>query len=433
MRLRFGDLWRQRDFLKLWAGQTVSLFGSELTELALPLTAVLVLGATPVQMGLQVAAQTLPELLFGLLAGAWVDRLRRRPLMIAADLGRAVLLVSVPIAAAAGWLSMLQLYVVGFGAGLLSVLFNVAYEAALPSLVARGRLIEANSRLEVSRSVAQVAGPGLAGILVQTITAPATLLLDAFSFVVSAVSIWLIRTPEPAPVHEGQRPSLWGEIGEGLRVLSTHRLLRSVAASSAMLNGFGGLHGAVVVLFLVRQLDLQPAVIGGLRAFGSVWWLPGALLTGWIVHQLGQGPTIALGAALIVLASAALVLAGLFPGYAVPILGLGGIAIGLANPFYNITSGSLRQAVTPDRLLGRVSASMNFAGVGVLPLGALVGGYLGQSIGLWPTLVVASLGQSLALVWLLASPMRRLREAPTPTEPMKDATGTPSASAELMS
>jgi hypothetical protein len=199
----------------------------------------------------------------------------------------------------------------------------VSYEAALPSLVTRERLVEANSRLEASRSVAQVAGPGLAGILVQTITAPATLLLDALSFLISAAAIRMIGAPEPR-VQEGEQQGIWREIGEGFRVLVTHRLLRPIAGSSAMLNGFGGLHGAVVLLFLVHQLDMQPAVIGGLRALGSVWWLPGALLTGWVARRLGQGRIIVLGATLIVLAGAALVVAGVFPAYAVPILVAGG-------------------------------------------------------------------------------------------------------------
>jgi len=412
MRWRWGGLWQHPDFVRLWAGQTVSLFGSEITELALPLTAVLVLRATPFEMAALVAAQTAPELLVGLFAGAWVDRLRRRPLMVAADLGRALALVSVPVAALAGWLTMQQLYAVGFVVGTLSVLFSVSYEAALPSLVGKGQLLAANSRLEASRSLAQVAGPGLAGVLVQVVTAPVVLLIDAVSFVVSAASIRMIRTHEPVPPAREPGQRIWREIGEGLRALAGHRLLRPMAICSGLLNGFGGLHGAVVLLFLVDYLGLQPATIGGLRALGSVWWLPGALLAGYVVRQIGQGLTVVLGAALVVIAGLALVAAGAFPAYAVPILIAGGVATGFANPLYNITGGSLKQAVTPDRLLGRVSASMSAIGVGLSPLGALLGGYLGQTIGLWPTLIVASAGQSLAVLTLLLSPMSSVRSRP---------------------
>src|SRR5437867_8121574 len=242
MRLQFSGLWQHPDFLKLWAGQTVSLLGSSVTGLALPLAAVLVLNATPAQMGIMRAAQYLPFLLLGLFAGVWVDRLRRRPVLILADAGRALLVGSIPVAALLGVLRIDVLYVVALLVGVLTVFFDVAYLAYVPSLVPRDSLTEGNSKLEVSRSFAGMAGPALAGALVQLVTAPVALVVDAASFLVSAASLSLIRTPEPKPAALAHGRSIWRDAGEGLRIVGGHPVLRTLAGQLATMQLAGGIN-----------------------------------------------------------------------------------------------------------------------------------------------------------------------------------------------
>jgi MFS family permease len=416
VRSRFTGLWRHPDFLKLWAGQTISLFGSQVTLLALPLTAVVALDATPAQMGLLGAAEFAPFLLLGLFAGVWVDRLRRRPLMIAADLGRAALLGSIPAAAFSGVLRMELLYAVGFLVGVLTVFFDVAYQAYLPSLVRREELVEGNSKLEVSRSVAQIAGPGVAGGLVQAITAPVTLVVDALSFLVSAASLGIIRVPEPAPAPREHGRNIWAEIAEGLQVVLGNPLLRSIAGCTATSNFFSNVLFAVYVLFVTRELRIEPAVLGLIFSIGSVGALLGALLAGRIAQQFGLGPTIAWvpcvgapGGLLVPLASGSRELA-------IPLLVVSQFLIGLTGPIYNVNQVSLRQAITPDRLQGRMNASMRFIVWGTLPLGSLLGGALGERFGLQSALLVGAVGVLLAPLWVVFSPVRNLREAPVPAE-----------------
>jgi MFS family permease len=386
-----GGLWRHPDFLKLWAGQTVSLLGSQVTALALPLTAVLTLEAGPIQMGLLGVAGSAPFLLIGLLAGVWVDRLRRRPILIGADVGRALLLGSIPVAALLGLLRIEQLYLVAFLVGILTVFFDVAYQAFLPALVPRARLVEGNSKLEASRSIAQIAGPGLGGGLVQLVTAPVTLVADALSFLGSALFLALIRAPETAPTSEA-RASVWREIGEGLRVVLGNRLLRAIAGCTGTWNLFSNVMFAVLVLYATRELGIEPAVLGpgrtivGAALFGSATSL---------LIPLAQGPA----AVVVALLTVAHFLMGL-------------------SVVYNITQVSLRQAIIPDRLQGRMNATMRFLVWGTLPMGSLIGGVLGETIGLRPTLVVGALGSLLASVWLLFSPLRHLRDHPVPaTDP----------------
>lgn len=411
MKVNFGGLWGHPDFLKLWAGQTVSLFGSEITTLALPLTAVLVLQATPVQMGLLQAAGSLPVFATALVAGVWVDRVRRRPLLIGADLGRASLLGSIPIAAFLHILSIDQLYIVALLVGALTVLFDTAYTSFLPSLLGQDQLVEGNSRLEVSRSLAQIAGPGFGGVLVQLVTAPIAIAVDALSFFLSALSLGLIRGQERVPLETTRRGRVWEEAAEGLRFLLRHPYLSPLAACSATLNGFGGVFDALYVLDATRILDVSPAVLGLLYACGSVAWLLGATFVVAVSRRYGQGRTILIGAIFVGLTGFALPVAGVLPGLVVPILAAGRLCAGVGNPLYNITGTSVRQAITPDRLLGRVSAGMMFLALGINPLGALLGGWLAESIGMWETLLLAAFGLSLAFVWILRSPLRSLGTA----------------------
>src|SRR6266571_4222971 len=270
----FRGLWRHPDFVRLWAGQTISQFGTQISQLAIPLTAALVLNASPFEMGLLGAFEFAPFLLLSLFAGVWVDRTARRPVLIVADVGRALLLGSIPAAAFLGILHIEQLYVVGLLTGVLTVFFDVAYQSYLPVLVSREHLVEGNSKLEVSNSVAQIAGPGVAGALVQLITAPLAVLVDALSFIASVISLLLIHAPEPAPErHAGSSSSMWSELREGLGVVLDNPLLRSIAGCTGTSNLFGNALQALFVLYLTRDLGLPPAVIGLIYAVAG----PGAL------------------------------------------------------------------------------------------------------------------------------------------------------------
>jgi MFS family permease len=410
------SLWRHADFNWFWAAETASVVGSQVTMLALPLTAALLLQATPVQMGVLVAAETLPFLLVGLPAGAWVDRRRRRPVLIAADIGRALVLLAVPLAWLQGWLRIEVLVVVGFLTGLLTVFFDVAYQAYLPALVDRRHLVEGNSRLELSRSAAQIVGPGLAGGLVQLAGGPLAIVVDAVSFAVSAVCLGRIRRLEPDPPL-GTAGSLWREIGEGLRLVVGNPVLRGIAGSTATWNLFGNIAQTVLVLFATRELGLNAGWLGLVFAIAGVGALVGALLAGPVAGRAGVGPTI-IGAQVVGAASWLLLpLAG--AGSALSQLGVA-LAIGsAASTIYNITQVSLRQTITPDHLQGRMNATMRVIVWGTLPLGALIGGLLGEWLGLRPTLWIGAAGALLAGLWLWYSPLRtvaygRQRARPAP-------------------
>ncbi len=401
-----SGLWRHPHFLKLWTGTTVSLFGSQVTFLALPFTAVLILHATPVQMGLLTMANTLPALLGGLFAGVWVDRLRRRPLLISADLGRALLLGSIPVVALLGLLRIEYLYAVAFLAGALTVLFNVAYAAFLPSIVERERLIEANSKIEVSNTLSQMAGPGIAGALIQWLTAPLAIVVDACSFFVSAGFLLALRVQETkAPARE-EEGSFWRELGEGLRVVFSDPLLRALAACCITLNGFGNIFDALLVLYFTRDLGLGAAFYGVLFAIASCSGLAGAIFNPWIVRRLGVGRTLLLSSALIGAGWLLLALAGGPPIVVIGVIALGALLFGIANTVFNVTFGSLQQQITPDHLLGRVRSCLLVLSLGAAPLGAVLGGILGQFFGLRAALLVGGIGISLAFVWVLLSPAR---------------------------
>ncbi|HUS13972.1 MAG TPA: MFS transporter [Chloroflexia bacterium] len=410
MRPPAPGLWQNPAFRRLWAGQSVSQLGSQITLLALPLTAVLALGATPVQMGILGAAEAAPWMLFGLFAGAWVDRVRRRPVLIGADLGRAALLASVPLAADWHLLGMEWLYAVGFLAGALNVLFEVAHGAFLPTVVPRSDLMAGNSTLQASISVAEVAGPGLAGALVQALSAPVAIVLDAVSFLVSAVFVSLIRTPEAAPAP-GKGRNMVREVREGLGVVRGSPILRWLVLFGISSNLFFAMNQAVRVLYVSRDLHLAPALVGAIFAAGSVGGLPAALLAGRMARRFGIGRTLVTAQTLICLGAVLFPLAE-EPRLAALLLVAGMILSGLGAIIYIITVGSLRQATTPDRLQGRVSASMRFISRSAVPLGMLIGGLLGEQLGLRTTLIVAAVGTVAGPVLVLLSPVARLHELP---------------------
>jgi MFS family permease len=410
------SLWRHTAFLKLWGGQTISVFGSAITGLALPLTAVNVLYATPAQMGLLNAAQMLPFLLVALFAGAWIDRTRRRPIMLLADIGRAAFLGLIPLCMLLGLLRMEILYVVVFAVGVLTVFFDVAYYAFLPTLVPRERLVEGNSKMEISNSAAAIAGPGLAGWLIQVLTAPGAIIIDAASFLVSALTLGWIHTqePRPQPSADGKK-NIWREIREGLGVIFGNRILWSLAGCTGTFNFFSAIWGSVFVLYMTRNLHLTPAQIGLVFAMGAPGALVASLITARIARRLGVGPSIVGAAVAFGLANLLILAAHGSTARVIAVLVAQGFLAGFFNTVYNVNQVSLRQTVTPDRLLGRMSASMRFLVWGTIPLGALASSALSTAFGLIPTLAIGLLGGLLAWLWVFFSPVRVLRVQPEPS------------------
>lgn len=403
-------LWREPQFLKLWGAQAVSLLGSQVTFLALPLTAVVALDATAAQMGALTAASAVPSLLVGLYAGTVVDRRRRRPILIAGDLGRAALLATIPLAWAAGRLSIELLYVVAFLVGMLTLFFDIAYQAFLPSLIERERLVEGNGKLELSRSAAELAGPGLAGGLVQLLTAPIAIAVDAVSFLLSALLLSRIRGMEPAPPRGEVARRFWQEIGEGVRVVVDDPRLRAIAGGRGTLGFFNAMLEAVFVLYIARELGVGPALLGAIFAAGSVGFVVGALLPERLSKRIGVGAA-TVGAVILVGLSDLLVpLARGSLLVVVPLLFAAQFFFGLGLTVFNVNQASLRQALVPDRLRGRANGTVLFLASGLAPLGALLGGLLGEAIGLRATLTVAAVGELLAALWLWRSPLRTLRD-----------------------
>jgi MFS family permease len=409
-----ASLWRHRDFLKLWTADTVSQFGSQVSALAIPFVAIEVLLATPLQIGLLQAVAMLPFLLIGLPAGVWVDRMRRRPVLIVGDLGRALVLSWIPIAHVLNILAMWHLYVVGFVVGVLTVFFDVAYQSYLPALVERDQLIDGNAKLQISASGAQIAGPPIAGVLVGAFTAPIAVLVDALSFLGSAIFIFGIRRHEPAPAVrrdvDGKRAGMLVEMREGLSYVLTHRYLRNIAITTGMSNLFGTMAFAVLLLYLVRELGLGPELIGLVFGVGSLGFLVGALLPARIQRLIGLGPTIIVS---IFIGGAATLLVPLAPRESpIPFIIVAELLLGMSQVIYNVSQVSLRQAITPDRLQGRMNATMRFLVWGTIPIGATIGGFLGGAIGLRETLFVGAIGSSFAFLFVLFSPVRSLRTIP---------------------
>lgn len=418
MRAQPGALWRHGDFLRLWTGQTISLLGSQVTMLALPLTAALALQARPAQMGVMTAIGALPALFLGLPAGAWVDRRRRRPILIAADLGRALLLMAVPALAFLRLLRIEHLYVVGLLTGAFSLLFGVAHRSFLPTLVGRRQLVEGNSKLELSRSIAEIAGPGLAGALVQLVTAPIAIAADALSFVVSALFLASIRTAEPEPPPAAGQQSFWRHIREGLGFVWGNRPLRAIAACGGTLSLFNGAIESLFLLYLTRELGMGAAWLGLSFACGSVGFLAGTLLPVWVSRRFGLGRGI-IGALLLLGASDLLVplVGGSTPLVAVIAVCMAAqFLFGLGLVVYRTGQVSLSQGVTPDRLQGRMNATLAFVAGAATPVGALLGGGLGGLLGLRVALLLAAAGEMLGALWLVLSPVRTLREQPALVE-----------------
>lgn len=397
-----------RDFRLLWGGQAVSELGSQVTVLALPLVAVRVLHAGPFALGVLTALGTAAFLLVGLPAGAWVDRRERRRLMVLADVFRTLALASIPLAWAVGVLGLVQLDIVAFVVGCLTVLFDVAYQSYLPGLVGRAHVVEANAKLTASAQVARVAGPSLAGALVQAVGAPVAIVLDAASFAVSVGSVAAIGAGAVPPATTTRR-RLRADIAEGLGFVLRHRLLRAIAATTATSNLFGSVVAAIDVLFLVRVLHLAPGAIGVVFAVGGVGGVAGALLASRLAERLGGARATLVG---ILCSGGALLMPLSTPGWGALPFAAGLVLLGFGTVVYNVNQVSFRQRLCPDALLGRMNATMRFLVWGVLPLGALAGGAIATAIGLRATLWLGAGGELSAVTWLLLSPLGRRREFP---------------------
>ena len=398
-----AGLRRHRDFGRLWFGDTVSQFGTQVTVLAIPLTAVLYLNASRGEVGVLTALEFVGFLIIGLPAGAWCDRWRRRPVMIAADLARFLLLLSIPVAAWAHALTIWQLFTVVLLVSVATVFFDVAYQSYLPALVDTDDLTEGNAKLQGSAAVAMVAGPSIAGFLIQLVRAPIAIVVDAASFAISALSVASIGKPEETPARPESR-RLRAEIAEGLEVVRSQPVLRTFAAANATLNFFMAAFSAVVIVFLARTLRLSPGMIGVLMTVGSVGGLVGAVLTSAMSRRFGQARTawvpLAIGCPIGLL----IPLADRGPRLALFIVGW--FAFSFAITVYNIAGVTLRQTLCPPELLGRMNATMRFLCVGAMPVGALIGGALDAKFGPRTSLWATQIGLLAVPLILLASPLR---------------------------
>ena len=424
---------RDPGFLRLWAAETISHFGSSITGIALPFVAITLLDAGPLEVAILNLADFLPFLLVGLLAGALVDRLPRRAVLIGGDLGRAALILTIPIAYLAGLLTLTQLIVVGFSVGVLTVFFDVAYQAYLPSLIRREDLVAGNSKLEFSRSAAGLLGPGLGGLLVDLLRAPVAMIVDAASFLVSALFLATIKDRK-APVTEGggviaqtqhhqreHRPSTRSavrtEIAEGLRFVFGHPVLRTIGSATATSNLFSSIGGAAFMLFAINDLKMSPALIGFAFSLGSVGGLVASLVAGPLSRRFGVGrvivATVALGGPFefaVGLGSAgsdALNLA---------LIAAAGFAMGGSGTIYNINQVSLRQAITPEAMSGRMNATMRWFVWGTMPIGSIVGGIIGETLGVRAAILIGGAGASLAFIPLIFGPVWSIKEMPTAEE-----------------
>jgi MFS family permease len=428
-----GGLWRHRDFLKLWAGETISMIGSQVDDLALGFVAIVVLDATPFEVAVLGMLNFLPFVLLALPAGVWIDRMRRRPILVGTDVARAALLATIPLAYVADVLTLWHLYVVVFLVGACQVFFDVAYQSYLPSLVEREQIIEGNAKLEVSRSGSQVVGPGLAGALVEIFTAPYAVLVDAVSFLASALFLLGIRTREarPRPPAADQRStSLGSELREGIGFVLRSPTLRAQAGCTATSNLFASLAGAILLVFAVRELELSAAVIGAVLSVGAIGSLAGALTARRIARRFGIGPTSIVAAAFF---GPSFCLIALAPAgtRSIPFLVVAQLVLGFAVVVYNVAQVSYRQAICPPGLQGRMNSVMRFMVWGTIPIGTLAGGALATWIGLRETIVVGAVGGGLAFLWLLLSPQRHLRELPELV--VEEAQAEPGATAALPS
>jgi len=414
MRRPQGGLWSHPDFVKLWTGQSISEVGSQVSQLALPWLAAVGLHASPFQFSLLGVLGFMPFILFALPAGVWVDRLRRRYILIAGDAARAVLLIIIPILWATHELRIWHLLVLQFVIGVFTVFFDVAYQSYLPALVEREHLIDGNSKIQLTASIAQVGGPNLSGVLIAAITAPYAIVVDAVSFIVSSVFMISMRHREEPPKYDvsNPRPKMWPQVKEGLDWVVKHPWLRAIAACTGTSNFFSSTAFAILLLYMVRVLHLSAYEVAAVFAVTSVGSIVASLCTGRLNRWLGVGPTIVWS---IFVSSIAAIGYPLAPrSFPLPLLMIAGVGFGFGAVAYNITQVSLRQAITPERLQGRMNAAMRWIVWGTIPLGTLFGGGLATWFSLRTAIWVGSIGQMAAFLPVTMGSLKRVREMPAP-------------------
>jgi MFS family permease len=399
-------------FRRFWLGQTISLFGDQITLIAVPLTAVLVLDANAAQMGYLIAAELVPNLFFALHAGAWVDRRGgRRRIMIATDLARGALIATIPLAYAFDVLTIQQLYVVAFLVGTMTVFFHVSYSALFVSIVPRESYVAANSFLAGSRAFSFVAGPSVGGILVQVLKAPLALAVDAVSYLASALYLRSI-SPEEPPTEEAES----GHVVAGVRFVWGNSAMRASLLATATINLFNFIFWALFILYVVRSLDVQPGTLGLVLGAGAVGGVIGSLITSRLGRRIGIGPTYLLGCILFPVPLVLVPLAGGPKPLVLAMLFLAEFGSGLGVMILDISAASIFAALVPHRLRSRVSGAYMVVNNGVRPVGSLIGGFLGTAIGLRPTLWIAVIGAIAGFLWLLPSPIPKMRELPESAE-----------------
>lgn len=404
------SLWQHADFLRLWTGQTISELGTVVTRTAVPLVALLVLGAGPREMAFIVVSGSLAILLVGLFAGALVDRVKRRPLLIWTDVIRAALLFSIPVAHVARSLGMEQLYVVVFIEACLGALFDSAYPAYVPSLIGIERVVDGNSKLATSSSLAEIGGPGLAGLLVQIFSAPFAILVDAVSFLVSAVTLFAIRSPEPARPVRASSTSVRKEIIEGLDLVRRHPVLRPIALRSVLAHTAGSFYGVLYTIYLIQDLHLTPFLLGLVISAGGVGSLVGSLVAARVINRFGLGPSListtiaaSIVGVLVPLAQGPIILATVMV-FLPQLLGDG------LQTIEGVAEISLIQGLSPDHVLGRVNATLEVLSHGIAyPIGALLAAAVAEAIGVRAGIAIGWAGMAISILLLVRSPLPRVR------------------------
>jgi MFS family permease len=405
-----GSLWRHGDFLLLWGGQTISDMGSAVTTLALPLLAVTVLKASTFQVSLIIFLTYLAYLLITLPAGVLVDQVRKHGLMMWCDIARVVLVGSVPIVAILWHVTLWQIYLVALFGGALSVFFDVAYQSYVPALVQGEQLVDANGKLGTTNSFAGLLGPSIGGALVGLIGAAKAVAIDAASFAISALSLALIRTPEPKPERRAEHVTFRAAMHEGLSFVVKHPILRRIVACTSTANLFGSSFQAIEIVYLVRVLHAKPVIVGVLFSLGAIGGIIGGLTAGWFATKFGSARII--WASILIPAPLLVLIPLATPGWGTLLFAAGNVVLSFSGLLYNSAQVSYRQRICPPELLGRMNASVRWIVWGTLPLGSLLGGALGTWIGIRPTLWIGVVGSALAGLFVFFSPLRTMRDVP---------------------
>lgn len=404
------SLLKHGDFRLFWAAQTASMLGTHMSRVVIPLLAATLLAASPFQMGLLQATQTVAYLLVGLPAGTLVDRMRRRPVLIVCDVLRALFLICTVVGFALGWMNFAGLMVVSLAIGLASVFFEIAYHSYIPAVVGMDHLVEGNAKLESTNATARMAGPALGGSLVQLVGAYLAVSFQAFAYLLSVGLLSRIRVVEEKPEH-GERRSMGADIGSGLRFILRQPVFRAITGSAATYNFFYGMALPLVMLLLVDEIGLSGTTVGLLMAISGVGGITGATVAGWLTARLGQVRTMWISYLVTVPMTLLIPFSG--EGWAIALFAIPWFIVSLGIVIYNVGQVSIRQALCPPEMLGRMNASVRFIVWGILSLGSLTGGVLGEWIGVRGSLLVAGIGMTSGVLWLLLSRVSRMRDLPT--------------------